>query len=146
MGALICFDNLDDAWRYRAGVFDLMLYHSVIRHSSRDKLPNLFPDVEREISNYLSWVVPELYPVGKGSLGLIVFDRYPLDERREFLNAVRKGVDEIGAVTTEDEFGWDLADRDIYVGIGEELIDLMERSLAKSESEAESGHPETESS
>lgn len=146
MTSAIGFNNIDESWIYQAGVFDLILYHSVIRNSSNDNLPNLYPDVERESAEYLGWVEPKRYPPGEGSLGLIVFDEYPLDERREFLNAVRMGVDEIRAVASEDEFRWRLSARDTYVRIGEELIDLMERSLAKSESEAESEQPETESS
>lgn len=129
MGASVSFTSLEDAWLYRRAFFEVILYHSVISNSSREKLPTLYPDVEREIDEHLHDVDPIAYPEPIGSLGLIVFDRYPLEERREFLRATKLGVEEIRTMPEDGDFNWTFESKHIFVTLGEELIELMEASL-----------------
>lgn len=132
MGAVVSFENIDDGWVYRAVFFEVLLDHAVIRNSSRDKLPMLYPDVEREISQHLHEVDPVNYPDEGGSLGLIVFTDYPIEERREFLAAMKRGVEEIRNMPRDGDFDWNFDSKHKFVLLGEELIDLMERSLETS--------------
>lgn len=130
MGTFVSFNSLDDSWFQRRQVFEVVLYHSVIRQSSPEKLPSLYADVEREIAEHLFYVDPDRYPEYGGSLGMIEFDKYPIEERREFLSATKKGVEEIRSVETPEEHSWSSDYRDRYVRLGEELIEMMVRSLA----------------
>ena len=133
MGAVVSFENIDDGWVYRAVFFEVLLDHAVIRNSSGDKLPTLYPDVEREISQHLHEVDPVNYPDEGGSLGLIVFTDYPIEERREFLAAMKRGVEEIRDMPRDGDFDWNFDSKHKFVMLGEELIGLMERSLETSE-------------
>jgi hypothetical protein len=133
MGSIIAFDNLDDSWLYRRGHFGILLYYAVFRHADRSRLPTLFPDVEREISDYLHDFEPQNYPDPGGSLGYISFTDYPLEERRELFEAMRRGVDEIRNTPPGKEIGFRARAKDQFVELGEELIDMMAKSLAKSD-------------
>lgn len=130
MGAVVSFENIDDAWVYRLAFFEVLLEHAVIRNSSREKLPSLYADVEREISQHLHEVDPATYPDEGGSIGFIGFTDYPLDERREFLTAMKKGVEEIRTMARDGNYAWNFESKQKFVSLGEELIALMERSLA----------------
>ncbi len=133
MGAVVAFDNLDDSWLYRRGHFGILLYYAVFRNADRDKLPTLFPVVEREISDFLHDFEPQNYPDPGGSIGYISFTDFPVDEQRELFEAMQRGVEEIRTAPQGTEVGFYARSKDQFVALGGELIDLMARSLAESE-------------
>lgn len=135
MGAIISFDNIDKFWGHRPAFFEVLLYHSVIRHSSRNKLPTAYEDVEREISFHLNTIDPETYPEISGGMFLLEFDAYPLVEQKELLAAMKQGVQEIREAPRAGMFHWRFEAKDQIVDLGKELIGLMEQSLAASEAE-----------
>ena len=136
MTALISFDDTKAIWSYKVGYFEVLLYHSVIQNSSREALPNLYPDVEREIAVILHEMKPEVYPEPVGSLGFLEFTDYPLEEQKEFLAAMKLGVEEIRAMPRNGRYAWRFEAKDTFVELGQELIKLMEESLAASQAKA----------
>lgn len=130
MTALIAFENIDDRWSYRHGMFEILLYEAVFRHADRSKLTKIFPDVEREISEFLPDVEPENYPDPGGSIGYLSFTDYPREEREELLRGMKLGVDAIRKAEPGKGDYWYLRRTESFVEFGEELIEMMERSLA----------------
>ncbi len=130
MGAIISFDSIKDFWGHRNAFFEVLLHHSVIRHSSPEKLPTVYGDVEREISFYLNLLDPETYPEVVGGMYILNFDDYSRPEQEEFLSALKKGVEEIRRTSRKGVFTWNFESKTAFAERGEELIELMERSLA----------------
>ena len=129
MGNVIAFENTDDSWLYTRGMFEVLLYEAVFRHADRNKLSKMFPVVEHEISDFLPHVEPENYPGPGGSLGYLSFTDFPREEREELLRAMKLGVEAIRSAEPSTGNYWYIRRTESFVRTGEELIEMMERSL-----------------
>jgi hypothetical protein len=128
----VFFDNTARRWNVRNGQFDIVLGIAYELYMPRAKDGELAAELKDNVGPWLHDWRPDRYPEPAGmGLRVLVFDKFPIDERKQLLAAVELVLRDFEEDLVDPTVVWTRERRDEFIDVSRTLVALMKQSLAQ---------------